>query len=581
MAGSISQTYDRAARVATEARSLANISGDPGSGTQTFAYDNASRVTGSSGLTKTYSYTYDLDGDRLTRSDGVISTSFTYDRTSQLSTQTIGGTQKSFVYDTYGNLTTAADDQSALTNYAYDKASRLTGITPATGSAATFTIDALDRPKSRTVGAATDNYGYVAASSTAYETGTATTDALLDLDGTRLAVKTGGTVSWVVFDLHGSIVALCPAGTTSLSDAYRYDPWGQPITTGSTVNPWRYRGLLDVSPNSTPVDAMGARFYSPGLGAFTQQDSVQGQAADPLSMNRYLYAEANPATLIDPDGHAVPPTELLCSDYQDFCRTSSGGTTVNEDAIAEPVPTGGGEGGGSTAPATTSTAPPPPDYCDLFCRHAAGLTITSPSVDPRRCELSAAAMAGGAGASSLTCEGFRSGADGLSTTDEQTLEQDTEACGLDLGCLLAATLKALKVDYVSLSGTGVVPVYLIAGPAFTVGVTATRTGNTYFTFGVGGGVGFGGRAAELRAGNILECDRSCDVDQFVSGWSATASGLAPVYGPVGPSGGGTWGQVGSFDASAFSYEYGLGIGTPGASLTGSYSWQLPMTFSGW
>jgi hypothetical protein len=48
---------------------------------------------------------------------------------------------------------------------------------------------------------------------------------------------------------------------------------------------------------------MSARFYAPGLGAFTQLDTVMGQAQNPLSMNRYLYAHANPWTYVDPDGH--------------------------------------------------------------------------------------------------------------------------------------------------------------------------------------------------------------------------------------------------------------------------------------
>lgn len=30
-----------------------------------------------------------------------------------------------------------------------------------------------------------------------------------------------------------------------------------------------------------------------------------GQAANPLSLNRYLYAWANPESMIDPDGHAI------------------------------------------------------------------------------------------------------------------------------------------------------------------------------------------------------------------------------------------------------------------------------------
>jgi hypothetical protein len=49
---------------------------------------------------------------------------------------------------------------------------------------------------------------------------------------------------------------------------------------------------------------MRARFYAPSLGVFTQADTVAGTAQDPLSLNRYLYTAANPATLVDPDGHA-------------------------------------------------------------------------------------------------------------------------------------------------------------------------------------------------------------------------------------------------------------------------------------
>ena len=46
-----------------------------------------------------------------------------------------------------------------------------------------------------------------------------------------------------------------------------------------------------------------ARVYSPGLGAFTALDSLAGSAQAPARLNRYLYAAADPATLVDPDGH--------------------------------------------------------------------------------------------------------------------------------------------------------------------------------------------------------------------------------------------------------------------------------------
>ena len=126
-------------------------------------------------------------------------------------------------------------------------------------------------------------------------------------------------MSWLLFDLHGSVAAVCGAGSTTLSDAYRYDGFGQQIAnTGSVTNPWRYRGLLNLTSDfgAGALLDMNARDYSPQLGVFTQEDSVQGSAANPFTMNRFLYALANPATLIDPDGHRA------CLDEGSVCTTS-------------------------------------------------------------------------------------------------------------------------------------------------------------------------------------------------------------------------------------------------------------------
>jgi RHS repeat-associated protein len=65
---------------------------------------------------------------------------------------------------------------------------------------------------------------------------------------------------------------------------------------------------------SVPLYDAGARFYAPSLGVFTQADTVAGTAQDPASLNRYLYTAANPASLIDPDGHAYcGPDGILCA----------------------------------------------------------------------------------------------------------------------------------------------------------------------------------------------------------------------------------------------------------------------------
>jgi RHS repeat-associated protein len=84
--------------------------------------------------------------------------------------------------------------------------------------------------------------------------------------------------------------------------------YGQTIASyasGSLPTPWKYQGRLDVSPDSAnPLYEAGARYYSPAIGAFTQLDSYAGSAQNPLSLNRYLYAGANPTSFVDPDGHA-------------------------------------------------------------------------------------------------------------------------------------------------------------------------------------------------------------------------------------------------------------------------------------
>ena len=131
----------------------------------------------------------------------------------------------------------------------------------------------------------------------------------LDLDpaGNRLGVKAAGTVNWLLPDLHGSVAAASTprpprsrARSATTATAVTVDD-DQPGSTGSGY--FGYQGRLDISPGGSPLYDMSARFYAPGLGTFTQPDSYGGEVANPASMNRYLYAEGNPATLIDPTGH--------------------------------------------------------------------------------------------------------------------------------------------------------------------------------------------------------------------------------------------------------------------------------------
>jgi RHS repeat-associated protein len=193
----------------------------------------------------------------------------------------------------------------------------------------------------------------------------------------------------VIFDLHGSVAALCTAGTTTLSDAYRYDGWGQTIATaGTSANPWKYRGLLGIDPSAAgdKLYDMGARDYAPGTGMFTQLDSVQGSAANPMTMNRFLYALANPATLIDPDGHHADAnigdgggggTEPEEQNYCDLHPQRCADISAAQDG-------GGGGGGNNDGNAGGASAPnsPAPDVCDRGCEQS-DWTMTVEEYDER------------------------------------------------------------------------------------------------------------------------------------------------------------------------------------------------------
>ena len=107
-----------------------------------------------------------------------------------------------------------------------------------------------------------------------------------------------------------------PSPTTP-NDAYGETVDGWTAQSGSIDVPWRFQGrILESAAGSTDLYDFAARSYDPALGAFTSFDSVAGSAQNPLTLNRYLYASANPATLVDPDGHTAG---YVCADNAHWC----------------------------------------------------------------------------------------------------------------------------------------------------------------------------------------------------------------------------------------------------------------------
>jgi len=134
------------------------------------------------------------------------------------------------------------------------------------------------------------------------------------------------------------VAAQCTA-TGSITDAFRYDAYGKAIGTAKitgVASPWRYQGRI------SRVDTgyrrrhqrRGLRRRGPRLRTrpctFTSLDSVAGSAQNPLSLNRYLYANANPETLVDPSGHRVMYDDVA-EGYSPGTQTTPALTRASDD----------------------------------------------------------------------------------------------------------------------------------------------------------------------------------------------------------------------------------------------------------
>jgi RHS repeat-associated protein len=309
----LARTYDRAGHVVSESRALAGLPwGDASGSSQTFAYDPLGRVTGSSGLTSSFGYEYDLDGNRTkaTKTTGgtPVTRTFAYDRTDQLVSQRIdAGPIVGFASDVAGAVTTRVEPDGTTTGLRYDTWGRLVAIDrPASSADPAFAYDAAGRIRSRTVSGGTDTYAYAGLSETVHQVaGATTTDSILGPAGERLALKAAGTTHWTLLDAHGDLVGLLDS-SGAVKRAIRYDPYGEltaeAVSGSPPATPWRYQAALDVNDGAAALYDIGARLYGPAIAAWTSLDPFIGPPSDPAGLNRYLYAEADPVTLRDPTG---------------------------------------------------------------------------------------------------------------------------------------------------------------------------------------------------------------------------------------------------------------------------------------
>jgi RHS repeat-associated protein len=105
------------------------------------------------------------------------------------------------------------------------------------------------------------------------------------------------------YDGLGSTRTLTDKNAT-VTDVYSYEAFGKLLEqTGSTENDYLYAGeQIDRHLNQY---YLRARYYDQGIGRFTQMDTWQGRAREPITLHKYLYTHADPINNVDPSGNNV------------------------------------------------------------------------------------------------------------------------------------------------------------------------------------------------------------------------------------------------------------------------------------
>jgi RHS repeat-associated protein len=269
-----------------------------------YTYDATQRLLSESdnvsGAFVTTSYTYDDVGNRLTKNVGGVVTSYTYDAGDRMLTE--GGL--SYTYDANGNLLSRSDGVT----YTYDAENRLASHT-AGGVTTAYTYDAFGNRVGSNSLSGTTNYLVDPADSSglaqvvAERNGAGVLTRSYVYGNDLIRQNQGGVASYYHPDALGSTRALTDA-TGAVTDTYDYSAFGQLArSSGSTANNFMFAGeQLDPA---SGLYYLRARYMDPRVGRFVSTDPFAGLVTHPATLHDYMYALNNPVNFTDPTGQFV------------------------------------------------------------------------------------------------------------------------------------------------------------------------------------------------------------------------------------------------------------------------------------
>ncbi len=254
-------------------------------GVITYAYDSAGNRVMQNDLTYTYSSVNEL----LSMSDG---TTFTYDGNGNTLTKTRGTDTWSYTYDTRNLLVQVKKNEQVLASYSYDgdgcRIKKTEWVEPLQEYHTTIYIysgESVIYEKNVTTGAsATYIYG---------PTG-------------RMEKNVDGLRDYYHTDQLGSTRLVTDESGNPVTDV-SYSPFGENTSAGEKES-YLYTGKEE---DSTGLYYFGARYYDSETGRFITRDPLPGSLLVPQTHNQYVYCLNNPLKYTDPTGMETDDTAHL------------------------------------------------------------------------------------------------------------------------------------------------------------------------------------------------------------------------------------------------------------------------------
>ncbi len=343
------RTFDLGVDSDGRVRSLAR----PNGVTTTWAYDDASRLTGvthkrGTTVVDSASNVLDADGNRTGLTTPQGQESYTLDAADQLTSVTYpDGTTTTYTYDAAGNRLTSKTGSAAAVAYSYDDASELASVggstvahdraghvTAARGT--TYDWDWLGRmiavdgpavPGGRAsytydgdgvrVSQSSDSSGREAL---LYDrlAGDGSPDLVRDGDEDFLhllggVVEADGTdLRYPLADGLGSVRTVTAADGSTIGTT-AYDAFGAVRNSSGATTAFGFTG----APQAGDLVHLGVRDLDTAVGRFTSTDPVRPGAPGSVGWNPYAYVANNPTTSVDPTG------AFVAGEYATISRTTS------------------------------------------------------------------------------------------------------------------------------------------------------------------------------------------------------------------------------------------------------------------